>query len=183
MPYKDITFTQTHQDSLGRNGFVRTHGTRITLFKEAEGEADFPGEVWFEPITSRGPTDACRVVVATAAIDELIAALLHLKAEQLGTPDAEFTRVLIVSSAHLPEAYADQLLQTVFDAGGAAAAFGGFYGLILWAPYDPDEHDFGDMPESVQLILRHARNLGCTHVIFDQDGEALGDFETYEPPD
>jgi hypothetical protein len=72
---------KTFSDSLGRNRYVGTHGTLLTLMRNAYGAGS--GEVWIEPITSRGSTRACRVVVASSAIDDLIIALIGLKEEDL----------------------------------------------------------------------------------------------------
>jgi hypothetical protein len=180
MATKQIDFDRpTDFQSLGRNGFISTHG--ITISALGQFGPDQRGTVWFEPVTSRGPSEACRVVIAETALDEVIAALIDIKNSFKG-PKAEVNRVLFVSTAHCPEEWLDNQSQHIFKVDGQAS-FAGRYGIVLWAPDDPDNHDWDEVPDMVQAVLRHARKIGCTHVVFDTDADVLEGFETRDEED
>jgi hypothetical protein len=180
MATKRIDFDQpTEFQSLGRNGFISTRG--ITISALGQFGPDQRGTVWFEPVTSRGPSEACRVVIAETALDEVIATLIDFKNSFKG-PKAEVNRVLFVSTAHCPEEWLGRQELNAFNID-SHASFAGRYGVVLWAPVDPDNHDWGDVPDMVQAVLRHARKIGCTHVVFDADADMLEGFETRDEED
>lgn len=108
------------------------------------------------------------------------------KMERAGAP--EVRKFLTVSMAHLPESFADRKLQHCFDPTGDAA-FCGSYGTVIYAPSVEDMTDEvyiaaqveNDTPESVAKLLLYARKeLGCSYVLFDRDGDEREGFATYE---
>ena len=64
---KSIRFDRTKFDSKGRNGYIGTTGINVV---------DLGGELFFEPITTRGVnSEACRIVVPKSAVTALVDAL------------------------------------------------------------------------------------------------------------
>jgi hypothetical protein len=58
--------------------------------------------------------------------------------------------------------------------------FVGEVGIFLYAPeVEPGENPH-EHPEYLVKLLAYARSLGCAYVLFDQDGEMLPDFPTFD---
>jgi hypothetical protein len=59
-------------------------------------------------------------------------------------------------------------------------------GWLVWVPTDVDDHfaDYEeDAPTEVIDVLRHARTLGCDHILFDTDGPIDPTLPIYENED
>lgn len=90
----------------------------------------------------------------------------------------ELAQVLVLSTGHLGATIAtgdDPLMNTV-------ASMTGEHG---WLVYTGPEHVpvVANEPGAMQVlrdILHHARQQGCTYVLFDSDGPTLPQFPTYD---
>jgi|SRR5687767_15613501 len=93
-------------------------------------------------------------------------------------PGPAIMRVLDLSTAHLPPAYAT-------EGPGLAEGVNAdtlTYGWLMYVPENPDEHagDYADpadpddptegVPPEILTVQRYARSHGCDYVRFDPDG-------------
>jgi hypothetical protein len=117
-------------------------------------------------------------------------AALDIDVEELAevTPDGHLVtplhpkilRVLDLSTAHLPESYAERGPQ---HHDGVVAYTLGDYGWLMWVPLDPAGHgaDYDLATEAPELlaIQLYARAAGCSYVRFDRDADPTPGLPTW----
>lgn len=101
------------------------------------------------------------------------------KAEaQAQAPALEIRRMLVLSTAHLPE----HLINGPAPDGVVRHDFE--YGCLLWVPDSPRaesaENEDAPIPEEILHVQLYARKHGCDYVMFDQDGDTVGELRTWE---
>jgi len=107
----------------------------------------------------------------------LVNARAALNATDKPPPRADIRSFLTVAAHHLPVAFAEDLRMRD-PVSWPLSGMQGDSGLFLYAH---EEIDDDRVPAEVMAIFAHARALGCSYVLFDQDAEDLPGFPVFEP--
>jgi hypothetical protein len=103
------------------------------------------------------------------------------------TTSPEILKILTCSLSHVPDRFAERMREQA-NLGRSLGRehsfwpFAGEYGIVLFAPNRAAvEEDFGgtDCPDDIARILVYAGSLGCSFVLFDEDGDELPGFTLY----
>ena len=70
MSTERVCFPKTEYDALGRNGYVGNTGLEVSTLGHAGG-----GEVWLQPVTTKGEVGKARLVFPVSQMEEVFAAI------------------------------------------------------------------------------------------------------------
>lgn len=98
-------------------------------------------------------------------------------------PEIRF--LLVISTAHLPQALVDHDVPGYLDSWGTPGVHEFEHGFFLWVPDDPKESaafstDGDGVHAQVLAIQLHARELNCDYVMIDADGPQVEGLKTFD---
>lgn len=94
----------------------------------------------------------------------------------------EIDRVLVLSTAHLPESVATGIEPRM----DRVASMTGEYGWLVYVgneAFEPEYLELNDLLEAKEVLLKlceFARKQKCDYLLFDRDGDTVGEFPTFE---